>query len=361
MKNLKVLITLMMVAGLAACSSETPETTNVDEVVGKTINVETVIVEPASFQSKLRVVGMVETQNDIMISAEVSGLVVEHVANEGDNVQEGQAILRIDDSKLMQEQARLEAITEQARENYERLKRVYEEDGIGSEMAYLNAKYNFEQSQSALASINVDVENTEITAPFDGRIEDFLVEEGEMASMGMQLVRLIGSDTYVVTAGVPARYADVVDHGDKVEVWFDTQSADTLQGTITYVGNSINTANRTFSIEVLLPQLSNAYKVDMIANLRLNTLSEDNVLIVSEEFIYKEENEFIVYVKTVDENGDPVAERRVVTLGPSFQSDVIIREGLQAGEELITVGSAFLNDGMKLNVVDNTEGDLAAQ
>lgn len=99
----------------------------------------------------------------------------------------------------------------------------------------------------------------------------------------------------------------------------------------------------------------------MIANLRLNTLSEENVLIVSEEFIYKEENEFIVYVKSEDENGDAVAERRPVTLGPSYRSDVIIREGLQAGEELITVGSAFLNDGMRLNVVDDTEGDLAAQ
>lgn len=260
MKNLKVLITLMMVAGLTACSSEAPENTEDDDVVGKTINVETVMMEPASFQSKLRVVGMVETQNDIMISAEVSGRVVEHVVNEGDKVQEGQAIIRIDDSKLMQEQARLEAITEQARENYERLKRVYEEDGIGSEMEYLNAKYNFEQSQSALASINVDVENTEITAPFDGRVEDFLLEEGEMASPGMQLVRLIGSDTYVITAGVPARYADVVDHGDEVEIWFDTQSADTLLGTITYVGNSINIENRTFNVEVLLPSFQMVIK-----------------------------------------------------------------------------------------------------
>jgi len=361
MKNLKVLITLMVIAGLYACSPEKTENTNGDEVVGKTINVETVMVEPTSFERKLRVIGMVETQNDIMISAEVSGRIIEHVVSEGDKVQAGQAILRIDDSKLKQEQSRLEAITAQARENYERLKRVYEEDGIGSEMEFLNAKYNFEQNQSALASINVDVENTEITAPFDGRVEDFLLEEGEMASPGMQLVRLIGSDTYVVSAGVPARYANVVDNGDKVDIWFDTQTADTLKGIITYVGNTINTQNRTFRVEVLLPSQSTMYKVDMIANLRLNTLSEDNVLVVSEEFIYKEENEFIIYVKSVDENGDPVAERRQVILGPSYRSDVIIREGLQAGEELITIGSAFLNNGMRLNIVSDAENDLAAQ
>jgi hypothetical protein len=84
------------------------------------------------------------------------------------------------------------------------------------------------------------------------------------------------------------------------------------------------------------------------------------VLIVSEEFIYKEESEFITYVKTENENGDPIAERRVVELGPSFRSDVIIRNGLNPGDELITIGSAFLNDGVRLNIVESRDGDLAS-
>lgn len=353
------IITLLAIM-LAACSEDKVAENADDEEVGKTINVETRILEPSTFRSQLKVVGNVETKNDIMISAEVGGRIVGKSVSEGTKVRKGQTILRIDDSKLKQEKARTEAVTEQARENYERLKKIYEEDGIGSEMDYLNAKYNYEQNKSALGSINIDLENTTIEAPFDGVVESFLLETGEMASPGMQVVRLIGTDTFIISAGVPARYADVIQNGDDVEIWFDTQNADTLAGTITYVGNSIDPQSRTFRIEVLLPAQNKNYKVDMIANLRLNTLREENVIIVSEEFIYKENNDFVTFVKTENEKGMPVAERRVVTLGPSYRSDVIIRDGLNFGDELVTIGSAFLNDGARLNIVESQNPGLAS-
>lgn len=361
MKKFNLLLILTLAAVISACSGSETAENNDDEPVGKTVNVETVILEPTTFQSQLRVVGNVETKNDIMISAEVGGRVVEQTVSEGEEVRKGQTILRLDDAKLRQEKERLEAATAQARENYERLQRVYEEGGIGSEIDVLNAKYNYQQSESALESIKVDLENTVITAPFDGTVESFVLEEGEMASPGMQVVRLIGTDTFIISAGVPARYADVIKSGDETEIWFDTQNADTLTGTISYVGNSIDPQSRTFRIEVLLPVQSKTYKVDMIANLRLNTLTEQNVLIVSEEFIYKEDTDFVTYVLVENENGDPIAKRKVVELGPSYRSDVIIRDGLSAGEELITIGSAFLNDGVRLNVVESRNGGLAAK
>ncbi len=362
MKKFNLIYIVALAAVISACSSaETTENVSDNESVGKTVNVETRVIEPTTFKSQLRVVGNVETKNDIMISAEVGGRVVEQTVSEGQQVRKGQTIIRLDDAKLKQERDRLEAATAQARENYERLQRVYDEGGIGSEIDVLNAKYSYQQSKSALESIKVDLENTTISAPFDGTVEAFVLEEGEMASPGMQVVRLIGTDTYILSAGVPARYADVIQTGDKAEIWFDTQSPDTLIGTISYVGNSIDPQNRTFRIEVLLPVQNKNYKVDMIANLRLNTLTEENVIIVSEEFIYKEENEFVTFVRAENENGNPIAERRIVELGPSYRSDVIVREGLALGDELITIGSAFLNDGMRLNIVESRNSDLAAK
>ena len=361
MKKFNLAVLIIAMVSIVACSGNETAEENGDELVVKSVNVETRVLEPVTFRSWLRVVGNVETQNDIMISAEVSGRVVEQVVDEGDRVRKGQTILRINDDKLQQEKARLEAATEQARENYERLQRIYDEDGIGSEIDVLNAKFSFQQSNSALQSIKVDIENATIEAPFDGLVDSYLLEEGEMVSLGMQVVRLIGTGTYIVSAGVPARYADVIETGDEVELWFDSQNPDTLDGAISYVGNSIDTQNRTFRIEVLLPEQNRSYKVDMIANLRLVTLTEENVVIVSEEYIYKEENEFIVYVKSVNDDGNPIGERRVVQLGPSFKSDVIIRSGLDFGDELITTGSAFLNDGALLNIVGSNNSDLVSQ
>lgn len=345
------LFSLLVIFAVSACSGEQTETAGGDEELVKAVNVETKRMDPQVFESYLRLVGTVETSDDIMISAEVSGRVMEYYVDEGETVQKGQTIVKLDDAKLRQELARLEAVTEQARENYERLQRIYEDEGIGSEIDMLNAKYAYQQNKSALESIRVDMANTTIKAPFSGKLETRFLEEGEMAAPGMQVVRLIGSEQYIVSAGVPARYADVVEAGDDVQVWFDTQASDTLSGEISFVAGSINPQNRTFRIEVLLPE-ERYYKVDMIANLKLSTLREENVIVVSEEFVYKENDSFIMYVKSEDESGNAVAEQRVVELGPSYKTDVIVRDGLSSGDMLITTGSAFLNNGMRLNVLE---------
>lgn len=349
---------IILAAGimLLGCAGETQEAATNEELV-KTVNITTKKVSTSTFASYVRVVGTVETSNDIMISAEVNGRVISYKVDEGATVKKGQTIVKIDDSKLQQEKVRLEAMTSQAKEQFERLKKVYEEDGIGSELDYLNAKYAYEQSNSALESIKIDIANTSIKAPFNGEVETIMVEQGEMVSMGTPVIRLIGSDTYKITAGVPARYSESVQLGDKVDIWFDTQVRDTLHTSINYVGGSINPQNRTFRVETNLPKGKN-YKVDMIANLRLKTYEKENTLVLSEEFVYSKNDRYIVYVLSENEEGKAVASEREVQLGLSYQTDVIIEKGISIGDNLITLGSAFLDDGMRVTV--KNDKNLAA-
>ncbi len=354
----KIILAFSALILFTTCSNEKEEST-IDEEVIKTVNVRTSTVVPQNFDSFLKVVGIVETSDDIMISAEVSGRVTKYYVQEGEKVKTGEIILKIDDAKLNQEKARLEAITAQARENYERLKKIYEEDGIGSEIDYLNAKYAYEQNTSSLASLKIDISNTKIKAPFNGIVEEIMYEVGEVVNAGAPTVRLIGSQNYTITAGVPARYASSIKKGDDVRVWFDTQNSDTLTKQVSFVGNAINPQNRTFRIEIDVEE-SERLKVDMISNIQLKTMERNEVIIVSEEFIYSKDGNFIVYVLSKDEKGKAVAKEKVVLLGASYKSNVIVEAGLEPGEELITIGSAFLNNGMRLNVVEE-KNQIAAQ
>lgn len=355
MKHRILTFGLIAATTLMACAGAEEEQAGDEELV-KSVNVITQEVTPADFNSYVRVVGTVETSDDIMISAEVSGKVVSYNVQEGDAVRKGQTILKIDDSKLVQEKARLDAVTSQAKENYERLKKVYEEENIGSELDYLNAKYTYEQSKSSLESIKVDLENTSIKAPFSGKVEEKMINVGEMVAPGTPVVRLIGSENYKITAGVPARYSDVIEPGDKVDVWFDTQVSDTLHGTIRFVGTSINPQNRTFQIEIDLPSGVSQYKVDMITNIRLNTYTEEDVIVISEEYVYSKEEGYVVYVADENENGQMIAHEVPVELGMTYKTDVIVENGLTVGDKLITIGSAFLDEGTRIEV---KEGDAS--
>lgn len=351
MKNITA--ALMLLLFIVSCSGESAQQT--EEVQVKTVNVNTQPISPSTFKSYLRVVGVVETSDDILVSAEVTGRVLNHNVAEGEKVREGEVIMSIDDSKLRQEKARLEAVTAQAKENYERIERIYEEEGIGSEIEVLNARYSYEQSRSSLESIKVDLANTRIKAPFDGVVEQYMVEVGEMASPGMPAVRIIGDEQYKIVAGIPARYADVIRSGEEVDIWFDTQYSDTLNARLSFVGNSIDPQNRTFRAEALLPSEYDFYKVDMIANMKLTTLQQDSVITLSEEYIYKHDEGYIAYVLGEDEEGNPIGVMQEITLGPSYKSDVIITGGLNFGDVLITTGSAFLNDGTRVRVLEQQQ------
>ena len=346
-------VVLVFSLTLHNCSSDEMESSEPEELI-KMVNVETEVLSSEPFNSFLRLVGTVETSDDVQLSAEVSGKVFMHVVSEGQKVQKGQTILRIDDAKLSQEVARLEAVVAQSETTWKRVQTLYEEENIGSEIDYLNAKYAYDQNKSALSSLSVDLENTEIIAPFTGVVETIFVEEGEMVAPGMPVIRLIGATQFVISAGVPARYANVVELGDRVDVWFDTQVQDTLAGTIVYVANSIDPSNRTFKIDIRLPSGKTYYKVDMIANLRLNTLSLNQAVVVSEEFVYSKGEGYVMYVKGTNSEGKDIALERKVELGPSFKTEVVINRGLAPGDEIITIGSAFLNDRVRINVVNST-------
>ncbi|MBU94989.1 MAG: hypothetical protein CL669_05290 [Balneola sp.] len=346
-------VVLVFSLTLHNCSSDEMESSEPEELI-KMVNVETEVLSSEPFNSFLRLVGTVETSDDVQLSAEVSGKVFMHLVSEGQKVQKGQTILRIDDSKLSQEVARLEAMVAQSETTWKRVQTLYEEENIGSEIDYLNAKYAYDQNKSALSSLSVDLENTEIIAPFTGVVETIFVEEGEMVAPGMPAIRLIGANQFVISAGVPARYANVVELGDRVDVWFDTQVQDTLAGTIVYVANSIDPSNRTFKIDIRLPSGKTYYKVDMIANLRLNTLSLNQAVVVSEEFVYSKGEGYVMYVKGTNSEGKDIAVERKVELGPSFKTEVVINRGLAPGDEIITIGSAFLNDRVRINVVNST-------
>ena len=346
-------VVLVFSLTLHNCSSDEMESSEPEELI-KMVNVETEVLSSEPFNSFLRLVGTVETSDDVQLSAEVSGKVFMHVVSEGQKVQKGQTILRIDDAKLSQEVARLKAVVAQSETTWKRVQTLYEEENIGSEIDYLNAKYAYDQNKSALSSLSVDLENTKIIAPFTGVVETIFVEEGEMVAPGMPAIRLIGANQFVISAGVPARYANVVELGDRVDVWFDTQVQDTLAGTIVYVANSIDPSNRTFKIDIRLPNGKTYYKVDMIANLRLNTLSLNQAVVVSEEFVYSKGEGYVMYVKGTSSEGKDIALERKVELGPSFKTEVVINRGLAPGDEIITIGSAFLNDRVRINVVNST-------
>lgn len=369
MKSLNTTIILLSIACLAlfaqACSNSsgangdeaTAATTNVKEDLVRSVNVEVQTLKPRTFTSYIKLIGTVEAAEDIQVASEIGGKITNLMVEKGDKVRKGEALLQTDNAGLKREKERLEAIVSQTKTTYERLQKLYKEQQIGSEIDFLNAKYAFEQAEAALSGNEEQLKKTLVRAPFDGTVEDILIEQGENASPGMPIVRLIAAEGVKIVAGIPSRYADVVQVGNAAELWFDTEQADTLKSVVTFVGNSIDPFSRTFEIEVAMPAGSPVSKIDMMANLRLKSIEIKDQLMVSNEFIFDKDGQKVVYIAENSSSGNSVARQRKVRVGNSYNSVSIIKEGLMPNEELITLGAAFLKDNTRIKVV-NRNGDV---
>src|SRR5690554_4294605 len=115
-------VSLAAFLAMAACQADEAEVTSED--LSRSVNVNLEELGLQDFSSYLQLVGNVTSRNDVRVSAEVSGPVREFYKREGSHVQSGEPVLKIDDRRLAQEVRRLEAVTRQSGENYERLRRL---------------------------------------------------------------------------------------------------------------------------------------------------------------------------------------------------------------------------------------------
>lgn len=346
----------LLLAVVAACGSgvDGAEPAGSSEAMSapRVVNVEVITVGTESFADIIGITGTVEAERDITVSAEESGVVREILAAKGRLVRAGQPLARIDDRVLraQHDQARAEAGL--ARETYERQRRLWEDEQIGSEMNYLRAKYGAETAEASLRMLAARLERTIIRAPITGILDARFIEVGSMVAPGTAVVRIIDVDTLKVTGGVPERYAGEIATGGTATVRFDNLGDQEFQARIRFVGAAVNEHNRTFPVEVAIPNTGGTLKPGTVARVRLARGGSTEAILVPREAVLRTENGYTVY--TVQEaDGRRIARATQVVTGPGAGNRVVIESGLQPADRVIIVGQHQVTDGDLLQIVDS--------
>lgn len=352
-RNSSVLLTfgvLLLPVAMGACGGAQAENAVEEEAYSRILNVEVATVETSSFTEVIRITGTVQADQDVVVSAEESGVVRAILVDKGSLVQAGQALFRLDDEILKAQVAQAQALASMARETWERRKRLYEEDRVGSELAYLEAKYAAEQANANLTLLQERLARTVIRAPIAGVLDSREIEVGTMVGAGTPVARIVDSDPVKITGGVPERYAADVRTGADATVAFDVLPDQEFQGRIAYVGAVVNPGNRTFPVEFRLPNPGGAIKPEMVANVRVTRRTVEDAIVIPQEALVRVENGYIVFVAVTEEGRDVVAARPV-ELGPAQLNRVVVQAGIQPGDRLIVVGQHTVAAGDRITVV----------
>ena len=309
-------------------------------------------VSDSLFKHYVEIPGDVETNQNIIIYPEYSGILLDVNVNEGHRVQKGQILARIDEGGLSSQLAQLEAQAALAKTTFERQQRLWEQN-IGSEIQYLEAQTNYEALQNSVNQMRSQLAKTIVRAPFSGIIDEVISEEGEVVAPGQsRLFRLINLSNMYISAAVPENYLGSIRKGTEVLVEIPA-SGTSFSSTVRQVGNYINPNNRTFEIQVEVPQSEDQVKPNLIATVKLNDYTSENAIIIPENVIQKNSaGESVVYVFKRENDSTGVAQRRILETGRAYENSVEVTGGLEPGELLIMSGARSIQDGEQVKIAN---------
>lgn len=312
--------------------------------------VTTMIVQDTLFEHFIDIQGDVQTKENILIYPEFQGVLTRVYVNEGDKVRKGQILAKIDDGGLSSQVAQMEAQYQLAKTTFERQERLWNQN-IGSEIQYLEAKTNKESMQSSLNQLRSQLGRSTVRAPFSGEIDEIVTDQGQVVSPGGQaLMRIVNLSDMYVKASVPENYLGSVKKGTQVKVTFPALNT-SMDAAVKSVGNYINPNNRTFDVEIDVPNKDKSIKPNLVAKLEINDYSKENTILIPSNIIQENsKGDKYVFVVVTDEDDNMKVNKIQIETGMKYDGQVEVLSGLKNEDVIVKDGALTLKDGAIIEV-----------
>ncbi|WP_419213411.1 efflux RND transporter periplasmic adaptor subunit [Maribacter sp. X9] len=314
--------------------------------------VNTIAAKHEVFNHYLELQGDVSTKQNVLIYPEMAGTLQKVYVKEGDRVTKGQLLASIDDGGMSSQLSQLKTQASLAKTTFERQERLWKQN-IGSEIQYLQAKTNYEASENMVAQADSQLGKSTIRAPFAGIIDDVIKDQGTVVApgVGSEVFRLVNLSDMYIEVEVPETYLGAVSKGKEAMVYFPVLG-DTITTKIRETGNFINPSNRSFQVEIPVPNKDGKIKPNLSAKVSLNDYTNENAVLIPTSIISENaEGEQYVYVAN-DPNADneAIVKRTIITTGKTQGGKIEVLTGLEDGNHVIKEGARSVKDGQKVKI-----------
>lgn len=325
----------------------------------KLVAVNTIAVE--DFTHYIDLQGKVDADNISYISPRMGPAQVKAVyVKEGQYVNKGQLLLKLDDAIIRQSIAAanksLETIKTQlgfAKNIYQRQKNLWEQN-IGTEVQVISAKTNVETLDNQLKGaeenikvLNEQLKTSNVYSDVSGIADIVNIRVGEtfsgMTATGPQ-IKIVNKSSLKVITNVPENYLSKLYKGIPVVISIPDANKDSIRSSISLISQSIDPTLRGFIAEARIASSADL-KPNQTAIMRIADETKKNAVVVPVNVIQNDETSKYVYVLEKQSNGKSFARKKIVRVGSVYGEKALIEAGLTAGELLITEGYQSLYEG----------------
>ncbi|BBO82099.1 resistance-nodulation-cell division (RND) efflux membrane fusion protein [Desulfosarcina ovata subsp. sediminis] len=340
---------------LSGCG--TPEKNPGAETIPRSVSVQTIASRDLPIM--VNAVGRLIPNREVILSAEVSGILLRYHADVGAKVARGALLAKLDptDYALALKEAEANLLSARiqlpVKQNaFARARRLLPEKVITPEL-YDQAEAGFKsagalvtQLETLVAQARRRLEKTAITTPFGGHVTQRFVETGQRVAIGDPVMQVADMQTMRVKISINELDYVHVDANDPVRVTVEAFAGRSLPGRVDKIGIQADARTNTFEIEILVDNPDLLLKAGLTARVAIETdVIPDAVMIGQDNVLFREDRKEVFIV---DANLTAVA--REVKLGRMDGSDVRILEGLADGDRLVIAGAQYLKPGDTVRV-----------
>ena len=307
------------------------------------------------FKHYLELQGNVKTKQHVLIYPEFAGVLEKIFVEKGEKVQKGEVLATINNGGMSAQLAQVEAKARLSKTTFERQQRLWSQN-IGSEIQYLQAQTAYQADENAVNQLKSQLAKTTITAPFDGTIDDVIKEEGTVVAPGMnsEVFRIVNLDKMYIETEVPENFIASIQKGKSATVYFPILGK-TVTTRVKQVGNFINPSNRSFKIEIDLPNAKGIFKPNLTARVKLNDYTNPQAVLIPQSIISEnaEGEQYVYTVQQKNNNNEAQAKRTIIVPGKTQENVIEVLTNLEDGTEIIQEGARSVTDGQTVKVVDS--------
>jgi RND family efflux transporter MFP subunit len=306
-------------------------------------------VGSSGFQHDFDIYGTVKSDQSVTLYPESAGRIQRVLVRSGQKVSAGQVLVELDNSVMQSSLAEIKTQLDLAQTLFDKQKRLWDQ-GIGSEVQYLQVKTQLEGLQKRLATAQKQAAMASLRAPFAGTVDELFLKAGEYAAPGMAVARLVSSGGLRLELDVPETYISRLKVGQKIALNFNSIGLQT-SASISQVGDFISADSRTFKVNVSLPA-NGQIKPNMMASAQVVDYSSKGVITVPNRLILQDsKGANYTYLFVPAKNGLGKVERRELQLGVSNNDATEVLGGLSLEEQIIDRGIRSVQTGETVKAV----------
>lgn len=288
-----------------------------------------------------------EAEHDAQVVAKVGGIVEKLLVEEGQRVKAGQVMAKIDDARLRLEVDRAEANLAQLEQEYRRNKQLHEKQLVSAE-AYERLAFQMDATRADLELARLQLAYTEIRAPFGGIVAQRHIKVGNMIELNVAAFRVTTYNPLIARLHVPERELNKLRDDQPADLRVDALPGEAFRGVVDRVSPVVDPATGTFTVTVAVSDEQGNLKPGMFGRVSIVYDVHDDAVLVPRGAVLIEDAKSTVFVIR-----DGRAQRQAVITGYTNNGSIEILEGIEAGDQVVTVGQNSLKEGVAVAVTNN--------